>query len=139
YLSRGRLTIYSSDRGLMSVPSERRRQAQVADAIRASLLHAAVSGGARARAYAPAANVTRMHVDSRAVAPDNDPLGLGPFAGPFGVFFILVMAVFFSAGFLQQATLEDRHNRMIEILLSSVSVDELMPGKMLGLGAAGLV
>ena len=35
--------------------------------------------------------------------------------------------------------MEDRQNRMIEILLSSLDTDELLIGKMLGLGGAGLL
>jgi ABC-2 type transport system permease protein len=139
YLSSGRITAFGNDTGLLSLPAARRRQAQVGDAIRATLLHRALSGDALARAYAPAANVMRMHVDGQgAVSPDVASAG-GPFAGSFGVFFVLTMAIFFSAGFLQQATVEDRQNRMIEILLSSLDTDELLVGKMLGLGGAGLL
>lgn len=140
YLATGRITSYGSDIGLMSIPAERRRQAQVANAIRASLLHTALSGDALARAYAPAANVTRMHVDSKgAVTEEDAAAAAGPFAGPFGVFFMLTMAIFFSSGFLQQAAVEDRQNRMIEILLSSLDTNELLIGKMIGLGGAGLL
>jgi ABC-2 type transport system permease protein len=139
YLSSGRITAFGNDTGLLSLPAARRRQAQVGDAIRATLLHRALSGDALARAYAPVANVTRMHVDGQgALSPDVASAG-GPFAGSFGVFFVLTMAIFFSAGFLQQATVEDRQNRMIEILLSSLDTDELLVGKMLGLGGAGLL
>jgi hypothetical protein len=63
--------LYSNDSRLMSPAAGRRRQNLVADAIRASLLHRALSGDALARAYAPAANVTRMRVDTQGVAsPD---------------------------------------------------------------------
>jgi ABC-2 type transport system permease protein len=139
YLSSGRITAFGNDTGLLSLPAARRRQTQVGDAIRATLLHRALSGDALARAYAPAANVARMHMDGQGVvSPDVASAG-GPFAGSFGVFFVLTMAIFFSAGFLQQATVEDRQNRMIEILLSSLDTDELLVGKMLGLGGAGLL
>ena len=49
------------------------------------------------------------------------------------------MSIFFSAGFLQQGTVEDRQNRVMEILLSSVTAEQLLVGKLLGLGAAGLL
>ena len=49
------------------------------------------------------------------------------------------MSIFFSAGFLQQGTVEDRQNRVMEILLSSVTAEQLLMGKLLGLGAAGLL
>ena len=139
YLSSGRITAFSNDTGLLSLPAARRRQTQVGDAIRATLLHRALSGDALARAYAPAANVTRMQVDAQGVVSPDVASAAGPFAGSFGVFFVLTMAIFFSAGFLQQATVEDRQNRMIEILLSSLDTDELLVGKMLGLGGAGLL
>jgi ABC-2 type transport system permease protein len=141
YLSTGRLTAYSRDTGLFSLPNERRRQTQVTDAIRASLLRTALQGDALARAYAPASNVRNMHVDDKGrIEEAKDALSAaGPFAGSFGVFFMLTMAIFFSAGFLQQATIEDRQNRMIEILLSSLDTDQLLVGKIIGLGAAGLL
>ncbi len=139
YLSSGRITAYGIDTGMMSPAAARRRQNQVADAIRASLLHGALSGDALARAYAPAANVTRMNMDSQGVVSPDEASIAGPFAGPFGVFFMLTMAIFFSAGFLQQATVEDRQNRMIEILLSSLDTNELLVGKILGLSGAGLL
>jgi energy-coupling factor transporter ATP-binding protein EcfA2 len=49
------------------------------------------------------------------------------------------MAIFFSAGFLQQATADDRQNRMIEILMSSLDPDQLVIGKIIGLSGAGLL
>jgi ABC-2 type transport system permease protein len=64
---------------------------------------------------------------------------LGPFAGSFIVLILLTMSIFFSAGFLQQGTVEDRQNRVMEILLSSVTAEQLLIGKLLGLGAAGLL
>jgi ABC-2 type transport system permease protein len=139
YVSSGRITAFSNDTGLLSLPAARRRQTQVGDAIRATLLHRALSGDELARAYAPAANVTRMRLDAQGAVSPDVASAAGPFAGSFGVFFVLTMAIFFSAGFLQQATVEDRQNRMIEILLSSLDTDELLVGKMLGLGGAGLL
>ena len=140
YLTTGRITAYGRDSGIFGQQADQRRQGQVADAIRASLMRRSMADDALARAYAPAARVTRMRVTSQGrVEPLSDPLGLGPFAGSFGVTLLLTMSIFFSAGFLQQATLADRQNRMIEILLSSLDSNELLAGKLLGLGAAGLL
>jgi ABC-2 type transport system permease protein len=52
---------------------------------------------------------------------------------------LFMMSVFFSAGFLQQATIEDRQNRVFEVLLSSATADQLLMGKIIGLGGAGLL
>lgn len=141
YLASGAVTSYSRDAGLFALPAERRRQTQVADAIRGSLLGAVAGGDRLARIYAPAANLTRLHVDAQGRVEADGGVGssLGPFAGPFGVYLMLTMAIFFSAGFLQQATAEDRQNRMIEILMSSLDPDELVIGKIIGLSGAGLL
>jgi len=140
YMQTGAITQYSLDSGFFSVQSDRGRQTQVADAIRASLLKSGLSGDALARAYAPALNVARMQRTSTGdFEPATDDSGLGPIAGSFGVFLLLTMAIFFSAGFLQQATIADRQNKVIEILLSSIDPDDLVLGKLLGLGGAGLL
>lgn len=55
----------------------------------------------------------------------------------FGLLF--VFAIFFSSGFLLQSVSEEKENRVIEILLSSVSSRQLLAGKVLGLGTAGLI
>jgi ABC-2 type transport system permease protein len=49
------------------------------------------------------------------------------------------MAIFSSSGYLLQGLGEEKENRIMEILLSSVSARQLLTGKVLGLGAAGLV
>ena len=49
------------------------------------------------------------------------------------------MAIFSSSSYLLQGLGEEKENRIMEILLSSVSTRQLLTGKVLGLGAAGLV
>lgn len=57
-----------------------------------------------------------------------------------GVFAILfVMSIMISSGYLLQGVSEEKENRVIEVLLSSVRPDQLLFGKLLGLGAAGLL
>ncbi len=68
-----------------------------------------------------------------------DQGGFGAFIIPllFGV--LLIMAIFSSSGYLLQGLGEEKENRIMEILLSSVSPRQLLTGKVLGLGATGLV
>lgn len=61
------------------------------------------------------------------------------FLGPFFFVFLLVMAVFINGQLLLRSVIEERTNRMVEILLSTVSARELMTGKILGLGFLGMV
>ena len=65
--------------------------------------------------------------------------GFGAFIVPLLFGMLLIIAVFSSSGYLLQGLGEEKENRIMEILLSSVSTRQLLAGKVLGLGAAGLV
>ncbi|MCZ7356873.1 MAG: ABC transporter permease [Candidatus Methanoperedens sp.] len=54
----------------------------------------------------------------------------------FALFFI--MSIFTSSNFLLQGVVEEKENRIMEILLSSVSYRDMLVGKIFGLGAVGL-
>ena len=55
----------------------------------------------------------------------------------FGV--LLIVSVFATSGYLLQGLSEEKENRIMEVLLSSVKPHQLMMGKLFGLGAAGLL
>jgi ABC-2 type transport system permease protein len=57
---------------------------------------------------------------------------------PFAFTLLFVMSIFITSGYLLQSVTEEKENRVVEILLSSVPPMPLMAGKILGLGAAGL-
>ncbi len=65
--------------------------------------------------------------------------GISTFIIPYIFLMILFMTVFMSGQLLLRSVMEERTSRTIEILLSSVTPKELMSGKILGLGALGLV
>jgi ABC-2 type transport system permease protein len=68
-----------------------------------------------------------------------DQGGFGAFVIPYLFSILLLMSIFTSSGFLLQGLGEEKQNRIMEILLSSVSARQLLTGKVLGLGAAGLL
>jgi ABC-2 type transport system permease protein len=71
------------------------------------------------------------------VAPQQG--GLGSFIIP-GIFsLLLALSIIISSTYVLQGLSEEKENRMMEILLSSVSTRQLLTGKVLGLGSAGLV
>lgn len=140
YLKTGNITAYGRDLTVFGQPAVNQRQTQVGDAIRAGLLRQKVPDEVLARAYAPVIRIKALSVDGKGQVQDAaNVFAVGRFLSTFGVFFLLTMSIFFSAGFLQQATIEDRQNRVFEILLSSLDADELILGKIMGLGAAGLL
>jgi ABC-2 type transport system permease protein len=51
---------------------------------------------------------------------------------------LFMVSIFITSGYLLQSVTEEKENRVVEIVLSSVPSAPLMGGKILGLGAAGL-
>ncbi len=52
---------------------------------------------------------------------------------------IFMMSIFTTSGFLMQGVVDEKENRLIEILMTSVTPLEMLWGKIVGLGALGLV
>ncbi|HID38568.1 MAG TPA: ABC transporter permease [Calditrichaeota bacterium] len=61
------------------------------------------------------------------------------FYGPLIGVFLLFMAIFTASGYIFSSVLMEKNNRVIEVLLSYASSQQLMGGKILGLGFLGLV
>jgi ABC-2 type transport system permease protein len=89
------------------------------------------------RVEAPLNLVTTRLTETGAVAPEQG--GLGNFIIPAVFSLLLALSIVFSSTYLLQGLGEEKENRLIEILLSSVSPQQLLTGKILGLGVAGLV
>jgi len=60
------------------------------------------------------------------------------YIAPFIFMFLLFLGIFTGGQLLLRAVLEERSSRVIEVLLSTVSYNDLMGGKILGLGLLGL-
>jgi ABC-2 type transport system permease protein len=89
-----------------------------------------------ARIEAPLNLVTIRLTGTGAIAPEQG--GLGNLIIPAVFSLLLLLAIIFSSTYLLQGLGEEKENRLIEILLSSVSARQLLTGKVLGIGAAGL-
>jgi ABC-2 type transport system permease protein len=89
------------------------------------------------RIEAPLNLVTTRLTETGAVAPEQG--GYGNLIIPFVFGILLSLAIIFSSTYLLLGLGEEKENRLIEVLLSSVSPRQLLTGKVLGLGAAGLV
>lgn len=70
--------------------------------------------------------------------PVTDASVLASFALPYIFTLIFVLSIFITSGYLLQSVTEEKENRVVEIVLSSIPALPLMAGKILGLGAAGL-
>lgn len=58
---------------------------------------------------------------------------------PFLLGVLLLTALLSASGYLVQTVALDKESKVVEVLLSSADPDELLTGKLLGLGAAGLL
>ncbi|MCX5977848.1 MAG: ABC transporter permease [Coprothermobacterota bacterium] len=133
FISTGVVSRYTMQREL-STP------AAITDAIKnffsSNLLAGKVPATSIVRIEAPLNLVTTMLTSTGAVAPEQG--GFGNFIIP-GIFSLLLMfALLFSSIYVIQSLSEEKENRLMEILLSSVSTRQLLTGKLLGLGVAGL-
>lgn len=133
YISTGVVSLYTLEKQL--VASE-----DVATAIRNFLLSNLLEGKVPAatvdRVEAPLNLVTTRLTETGDIAPEQG--GFGNFIIPVVFSFLLSFSIVFSSTYLLQGLVEEKENRLIEILLSSVSARQLLTGKVFGIGAAGL-
>lgn len=68
-----------------------------------------------------------------------DPLrSVARFVIPYAFSALLMMSVIFTSTYLLHGVVDEKENRIIEVLLSAVSSEQLLFGKLIGLGGAGL-
>ena len=80
--------------------------------------------------------VTRL-TETGEVATEQGGFGNVIIPGIFSL--LLAFSLMFSSSYLVQGLGDEKESRLIEVLLSSVSTRQLLVGKVLGLGAAGIV
>ncbi|MFC1965586.1 ABC transporter permease [Chloroflexota bacterium] len=134
YISTGAITRYTLKRELEPFGETERA---VKSFLLSNLLLGETSQEVVERVKTPIELVSIRLDETGRVAVDQG--GFGAFVVPYLFGFLLIMSIFTSSGFLLQGLGEEKENRIIEILLSSLSARQLLTGKVLGLGAAGLM
>ena len=135
YLEMGLIERYTTEREL-GLPGA--TMVLMEDFLIANLLSGEVSDEVLQRAQSPMLSVsTRLDPETGDVIPAESELAA--FAMPYIFALLFMMSLFFTSGYLLQGVSEEKENRLIEILLSSVSARQLLTGKVIGLGAAGLI
>jgi ABC-2 type transport system permease protein len=124
--------------GTLDVGAMQRREAQdeaLAAVLRSALLSTTgIRPDVATRIVVPV-QVSVVSVDG---GPTSEAAAVASFLVPFGFTLLFVMSIFITSGYLLQSVTEEKENRVVEILLSSVPSLPLMAGKIIGLGAAGL-
>ncbi|NDJ37068.1 MAG: ABC transporter permease, partial [Chloroflexi bacterium] len=97
-----------------------------------------VESSLRTRAVDPVAELSRVTVgDPSDTANPLEDIGGFVVSYAFGI--LLAVTVFSSSGYLLRGVAVEKESRIVEILISSVSAQELLAGKVIGLGAVGLL
>jgi ABC-2 type transport system permease protein len=109
----------------------------IKDFLTSNLLSGKVSQDTVVRIEAPLSVAVTRLTETGAIASDQGGFGNAIVPGIFA--FLLAFSLNFSASYFVQGLGEEKENRLIEVLLSSVSPRQLLIGKILGLGAAGMV
>ena len=134
YLSTGTMKYYTLEKQL-TPPND--IVAAIKNFLSSNLLTGKVPPATVALIEAPL-NMTSVRLTETG-AVSSEQGGFGNFLVP-GVFSLLLyLSIVFSSSYLIQSLGDEKENRLIEVLVSSVSVQELLIGKVLGLGAAGLI
>ena len=132
YVSTGLVQRYTLTKELQPSP-----ESQVA--IRGFLLNNLLKGNSPEiinHVETPLNMVTITLTSTGEVAPQQG--GFTAFILPYFFGILLVISIFFSSSYLLQGLVDEKENRVMEILLSSVSPFQLLAGKVIGLGAVGL-
>jgi len=134
YVATGIIPRFSLNKELVPPPAI---AAVIERFLASNLLAGRVPPEVMSRALASPTVITTTLTPEGTVAVDQG--GLGSFIIPaiFGA--LLAIALNVSANYVLQSLGEEKENRLMEILLSSVSPQQLLTGKLLGRGAAGLV
>jgi ABC-2 type transport system permease protein len=140
YLTSGNITTFTRESKLPSGGQRTVIKDQLYDSLRASLLDERVTGAVRDRL------LEKPEFQSKEVSPDGQikpetPLTRKFFSlvGPIFFFIMLTFSIFVSSAYLLQSLALEKQNRVIEVLLSSVTHEELLAGKILGLGLVGFL
>jgi ABC-2 type transport system permease protein len=139
YVTTGRVRAYAAPApGFLQLGVRLSQRERAAHAIRRSLA-SEVPPTLRARIVEPVLELSSYSVRGASISAEPPVAILGVLAGPFGVCFILGLAIFLVSGTLQQAMSAELQNRMLEVLLLRVTPHQMLLGKTLGLAAAGLI
>lgn len=137
YIKSGRVAVYRRGGGLMSSKSALPLRSILT---RALLARTGVARDVLDRAVDPTGTGPETYSLDRSGDFVRRSIGkdAAAFAVPYAFTLLLTMSIFFASSYLLRGIADEKENRVIEVILSSVSAEELLAGKLLGLGGLGL-
>jgi ABC-2 type transport system permease protein len=134
YIATGIVARYTLQKELTPPPAI---AASIERFLSSNLLAGEVPSDVASRVLSPTIVVTTTLTPEGVVAADQG--GFGNFIIPAVFGALMAVALTVSSNYVLQSLSEEKETRLMEILLSSVSPGQLLTGKLLGRGAAGLL
>ena len=137
YLTSGVLDVYTPDSVNLSRGDSRSAFAAV---VRQRLVAGRIEQPISDRVVNPLRD-TRQYTVTRsgALTDGSEAAGFVRLGVPIVFMVLFLMSVLMTSGYLMQGTATEKENKVVEVLLASANPDEILSGKLVGLGGAGLL
>ena len=137
YMDEGQLDVYSPDSVTMSGSDSR---AALSDLLRKRLIEQHMDGVTAARVLKPIERTRRFAVTRTGEVRDGGTsASILRVAVPVIFMVLFLISVLMTSGYLMQGTATEKENKVVDVLLASANPDQILAGKLLGLGGAGLL
>ena len=137
YMADGRLDVYSPDSFTMSGSESRDALSEL---LRGRLIARRVDQATAARVLRPIERTRRFAVTrSGEVRDGGSAATVLRLAVPIIFMVLFLLSVLMTSGYLMQGTATEKENKVVDVLLASADPDQILAGKLLGLGGAGLL
>ncbi|PYR73209.1 MAG: hypothetical protein DMF86_21135 [Acidobacteria bacterium] len=137
YLASGRIDVYEPDTVNVSMSDAR---GELGTLIRGQLLNGRVDGQTAARVLMPVQTTRAFAVTRAGAVKDGGKMAtIVRLVVPIAFMVLFLMSILMTSGYLMQGTAIEKENKVVEVLLSSANPDEILAGKLIGLGGAGLM
>ena len=125
----------SAGLNISSLEGKKNTDALLGYVIRGALLEESGVSAEDAADILQGVSITAITLEGDEVSAANLAAGI---VVPMAFVAIFMISIFMTSGYLLQSVTEEKENRVVEILLSSIPSTPLMSGKIIGLGGAGL-
>jgi ABC-2 type transport system permease protein len=137
YLATGNVDIYTYD-SISLMGSEAR--SAFAAVLRQRLVEGRLDANTSARIVDPLKDTREFSVTrSGEVGDGGDAASVVRIAVPTAFMVLFLMSVLMTSGYLMQGTATEKENKVVDVLLASADPQQILAGKLFGLGAAGLL
>jgi ABC-2 type transport system permease protein len=137
YLSDGAVAAYSTD--AFSFSGSDAHDA-LADLLRQRLVGGRLDATVSSRVLVPIARTDRFAVTRAGEIRDGGgAASVIRLVVPLVFMFLFLLSILMTSGYLMHGTATEKENKVVEVLLASANPDEILAGKLVGLGGAGLL